>query len=207
MMKLSLADIHRFHHILDQTGLLEVTWLVGGLVLGYARNGQPIAHDTDVDMGIMAQDIRKFWEAVPVFERNNFAKLFRWVNNDGLITEYSFRFHRVKWEFFIHFDAGRSDVEWYAYHQKEAVELKRRMAKPKLGWITFLGMKWKAPKDVEGYLAAQYGEDWREPNPAWNYRTDCPANVSRKPYKRTNPADIKWPKDHPGPGDRPRMFL
>ncbi len=103
---IKIEDIQRFHDVLGEAELLDKVWLCGGLVLGYYRDGQPIGHDPDVDLAIMDADVRTFWDAVPIFERHGFRKLFRWVNGEGLICEYSFQWEGAKWEFFIHFQAG-----------------------------------------------------------------------------------------------------
>ncbi len=48
-------------------------------------------------------------------------------------------------------------MEWWAFHEHQNISLKRRIPRPKLAWFDFLGRRWQMPKDLEGYLVAQYG--------------------------------------------------
>jgi phosphorylcholine metabolism protein LicD len=36
------------------------------------------------------------------------------------------------------------------------------------------GMDWNIPNDVENYLSAYYGDDWRVPRPIWDWTKDAP---------------------------------
>lgn len=132
--------------------------LVGGVVVGIVRQGQPFAGDKDVDIGIdfdadrdaVARAFAAGYTAIAV---PNPEDARRWCMG------------------FIH-DATGVGVDLFF---KQPLDGKLRIC---LGWpdqlyfdlpaymvgsLHWAGRDWPVPAPMEAYLAADYGEDWRSP--------------------------------------------
>ena len=73
------GDLRRLNDVLSHTSLAARYWVWGGMLLGWARDGSLLAHDTkhlDADFGVLAEDEERFDTAVPVLERAGFRRLY-----------------------------------------------------------------------------------------------------------------------------------
>ena len=171
------------HEILDSVGLLDRVWLVDGLVLGYHREGRPIGHDTDCDLGIHERDVPRLLAASDAFTKRGFRKLYRWKNAAGKDAEFSFVKDGVKVEFFVHYEDG-DEFKWFAFEPGQRREFEHRMPRYQLEDVDFLDRKWRMPANRDVYLQNNYGPDWRVPDPSYDY-TDCAAIVARRQWNRS----------------------
>ncbi|MGH9105619.1 MAG: hypothetical protein ACRDZX_07235, partial [Acidimicrobiales bacterium] len=88
------------HDVLEQTPLAGRYWLDGGLLLGWAREGDALANDTDdVDFGFLAADYPKLASAVPALERAGFSLLQVLRDNNGEVVVLNFKKHGVQFDF------------------------------------------------------------------------------------------------------------
>lgn len=131
--------------------------LVGGVVVGIVRQGRPFAGDKDIDIGI---DFEADREAIAAA----FANGYRYMRTPGRDGR--------RWCMGFVDEATGIGVDLFF---KQPVDGKLRIC---LGWPDDLlfdlpayavqpyhwqGRDWPMPAPLEGYLAADYGEDWRSP--------------------------------------------
>ena len=181
--------LRKLHDTLAATALHNRYWICGGAVLGYAREGRLLKHDTDVDFHFWREDTDCFLRAVSQLEQVGFKRYVAWVNLNGEITEYVLRYKCIKFEFFAA-ERVNGNTRWQAYGEtgtrrgaKEARRLMQLTCETpgcELAECEFLGRTWMKPADHEGYLTSLYG-DWKTPDPAYHYMTDSKAVVKREP--------------------------
>ncbi len=143
----------RFHEVLEAQGLPY--WLLYGTLLGAIRDGAPIPHDHDVDVGIHFRDADRLLQALP-----------------GLLAA---GFHLLQ-------PVGRDDVICFAREGEkiDVYPVKRVALLPCVqidtndypparhfrsfaDKIEFLGASVSIPAETEALLASWYGRDWRTP--------------------------------------------
>lgn len=184
------ANLVLLHDLLEQGPLAGRTWVIGGMLLGWAREGRILPHDAgDADFGFLRADLGAFLQAVPALFAAGFRPLYRWMSNAGEAVEYSLQKDGAKFEFFLH-DAvdGMHQCLFFArrWHQGRWVrfELTSRVPAQELGPFEFLGRTWRKPLDHGLYLDSVYG-DWRVPRPGHDYAQDDRSVVSRTPWTGT----------------------
>lgn len=184
-------NLHLVQAILDGGGMEGRYWFVGGLVLGYVREGKAIASDRhDVDFGVWAEDIDRLAALFPVFFSQGFKKKIKFISTEGRVAQYSVERQGVCFEFFTHFKtADGSKIRWFTFDPGKKIELEREMPVYSLKPISFAGRQWLIPSDTEKYLTLQYG-DWRTPNSRHDYTDDkcVPCNKFRRPWS----GKYKW---------------
>jgi cytidyltransferase-like protein len=164
--------------ILDDLGLKW--WLDGGTCLGFARDGDFIEWDADVDLGIGPGQLGAWDQLVEAFLAAGFTVYKKW-EHDGQKTELSFFYNKIKLDLFFYFE--KDDVYWWgAYSPDELGRFgeymrfvprtlpKELFAEPKE--VMFRGKRCFVPNPVEEYLARQYGKNWRTPQRNWRYWVD-----------------------------------
>ena len=174
------AGLLRIHEVLATTPLAGKFWINGGLLLGYAREGQPLAHDDDADFSVWEHDIPALLAALPALHAAGFQKYRRYTNNAGHTTTWCLSYRDVHFEFFEMQPAGEF-MQWYCYGGKPVEELLNHCPMHGLEEFEFVGRTWLKPDDHEGYLAALYG-DWRTPHPNYKYYRDSRAIIARQPW-------------------------
>jgi hypothetical protein len=183
-------DLRRLNDVLADTPLAGRYWVWGGVLLGWARDGR-LLDDADADFAIRSEDSDAFDAAVPALERAGFKRIFRFRNNAGEITEYSFLRHGAKFDFFFLSPCGDGgERRYFTYGETPDgwVELEGRHPDQPLEKFRFLRRDWLKLKDHDEALTGSYG-DWRTPDPEWDY-TDDLRIVKREPWHVT---DFIWP--------------
>ncbi len=184
-----VPDLQRLHDVLEGTELAGRYWVWAGLLLGWAREGAPLAHDRDADFALLPEDVPRLLSALPAMRRAGFLPLMRFVNNAGEVTEYTFRRGRARFEFFVFFPEGE---EWryftYGGPRGERVQIGATVRARALAPFEFVGRTWLKPDDHEAELTAMYG-DWRTPKTNWDYLTEDLAADEREPWRT---ADTWW---------------
>jgi hypothetical protein len=155
----------------------------GGLLLGWAREGRPLEHDlNDADFAFLAEDLPSFPAAADALIAAGFAPLFRFVNNDGRPTEYSFTRNGAKFEFFIAEPEGAHLLTHVFAPGMPGggppVQALTRIDLQSLTTFEFLDRSWRKQDDHEHELAELYG-DWRTPDSSWWY-LDSPAIIDQR---------------------------
>ena len=176
-----VEGMQRLNDVLLETRLADKVWINGGVLLGYVRHGQPLAHDTDVDFSYWDHDAECVDAAMPHLLGAGFRRHARWTNNEGRVTEWSISYRGIRFEFFeMHRCGGK--MRWYCYGGKPCQELLNEVPLHGLEAIEMAGCRWLKPDDHETYLSALYG-DWRTPNPAYCYVSDSRAIIRREIWK------------------------
>lgn len=184
-----VPDLQLFHDVLEQTDLAGKYWVWAGMLLGWAREGNLLAHDRDADFAILPDDLPRLLAAVPELERAGFKPLMQFRNNAGSVTELTLRKHGAKFEFFI-FEPTGEFVTYYAFGGQSGVpqEVEARVLRQPLVPFEFVGRTWLRPDDYESELACMYG-NWRVPQTDWDYLTEDLAVVARRTWTNT---DTSW---------------
>ncbi len=184
-------DLRRFNDVLSGTALSGRFWVWGGMLLGWAREGRLLGSDLDdADFAVLAEDEELLLDAVGALEDAGFRRAFRFRDNDGRVTEYTFVRHEAKFEFFLFFPGTDGAARHYFVYSESPnglLQLECKLDPQPLRSFDFLGRKWLKAKDHEKELEAIYG-DWRAPNSTWSALDDR-AIVSRDPWRST---DATW---------------
>ena len=148
-----------------------------GTLLGIIRDNGPIKHDEDIDFTVSSGvDVRKL---ITTLVDAGF-KFYRGFKYDGMLTELTFTYEEVNFDFFFQF-IGEDGVSYYFDYipQFDYTESKilswmaRKVRKPAFGkFITrnVSGVQVAIPENYDEVLRIYYGS-WRIPDPSWNYET------------------------------------
>lgn len=160
-----------------QTVLADVgqkAFLVSGTLLGYAREGKLLAHDKDLDVGIIGWE-DQFDVVNALLKSGKFSVDIRHVN--GSKTYHLPVMHlatRVSIDVFIYHSEGGKYVTGveskFGYLQNFAFSPFELMA------VRFLGIDFYVPSDVERNLAENFG-NWRISDPGYISHLESPSTV------------------------------
>ena len=142
-------------------------FLLAGTLLGVIRNGDVLAHDKDMDLGV-AWDVKR----ERVVEVLCAEGLFTVPWEQGILPP-----DRPWYRSFIHAESGcaldvffvrpEGDSLLCGFDQHPVPVLSRLTAFGLRDW-SWMGRTWKIPDPPEQYLAEVYGPDWRVPNLQYN---------------------------------------
>ncbi len=202
--RLFVANLRRLHDALRGTPIDGRYWVWGGLLIGWAREGRPLAHDLhDVDFAYLDEDHDRFLDSVRALTTAGFGPYRRFSSADGRYVEHVFRRDGVRFEFFrLARRADRWRYSVFTGHPAVPSELIAEIpAQPRVPFV-FLGRQWLKVADHDLELRSIYG-DWRTPRTDWIYTEDH-AVVERVALAGF-PLEWRWPEGAAhGPGDRPR---
>jgi phosphorylcholine metabolism protein LicD len=138
-------------------------WLSNGTALGAVRDGDFIASDADIDLGIWPDDQQRMLDA---FARRGYLprkirpthvfvaapvtidiKVHTYCDDGARVYYKIGKRQRIRYEFDAHLFEDLRPIELH-------------------------GIRTLVPSPPEEYLAAHYGPDWRTPRDGWNWRTD-----------------------------------
>jgi hypothetical protein len=178
--KLILQDVHA---VLNEIGLTH--FLIDGTLLGAVREGDFIAHDTDIDLGVLFEE----WEARTVFDLTHRLNQKRLVLNHqfgDFDHHFELSFHRdgIKIDLFFY----RRDGEYRIFHAFKNGA--RHMPTDLITYeypaalienlkpLAFHGESYPAPTDPVAVLECKYGPNWRTPVTDWDWQYG-PRNVRK----------------------------
>lgn len=192
MMRQFTADLQILHDALERTELNGRYWVGGGLLLGWAREGAILEHDTlDADFAVADEDFQYLLDSIPAILQAGFRRDRCFVNNAGQLTELTFLRHGARFEFFRMFlDNDRRRYFNYCAGDFEAIEVEKSVPEQALVTFPFLGRSWLKHADHELELRWKYGS-WEVPDLAWSY-LDGPNVQARRTWYRT---DFDWRDD------------
>ena len=151
-----------------------------GTLLGFMRDGKPIAWDRDIDLGIYLNDQFSLSDLDTAMKELGLKKSRAFFYQDKPY-ELSYSNGILNVDFFNHVEHdGFSSV--YSFHRFED----RSYPSPKhftvfisdwtpiesIDYLSVDGTKLPVPSNTDAYIASHYGADWREPNPEWTYWMD-----------------------------------
>ena len=88
LTELFASDLRDLHDALESTELRGHYWVWGGLLLGWARDGAILPHDSlDADFAVADDDFQRLINAVPAIVEAGFKCDRYFANNDGYVTE------------------------------------------------------------------------------------------------------------------------
>ena len=156
-------------------------FLSDGTLLGLVRHGTFIKWDSDIDLGVMAEDfnVRSFVRFMVLMHQKGFSLRYlsgRWRRNfaagwvrKNIKIDLFFYSRRGDLRIAPAFDFGRFCEFSYPASLIET-----------LLPAEFCGETVMAPKDKEAVVAHEYG-DWQVPRPDFDWRTSC---LNRSPFRR-----------------------
>jgi hypothetical protein len=183
-------DLRYLHDTLERTELKGRYWVWSGLLLGWAREGAILAHDSmDADFAVDDRDFHLLAKAVPTLLEAGFTTNRCFVNNEGIITELTFNRHGTHFDFFRMFPQG-DNLRYFMYSIKwsEILEYEACLPKQEKVPFSFIGRTWLKQEDHERELQAMYGS-WQIPDPNWSY-LDQPDIVARRVSRHRH---FDWP--------------
>jgi cytidyltransferase-like protein len=176
-------------------------WVVGGLLLGWAREGRPLASDLeDADFAYLDEDHDRFLASVPAIVSAGLRPRHRFSSADGRYVEHRFLRHGVQFEFFRITPSGDRWRYSMFVLGHEPTELIAEVPAQSHVSFHFVGRNWRKVVDHELALRRIYG-DWRTDRPEWSFTSDR-AIIERIPMAIL-PYGWAWPDAIArGPGER-----
>jgi hypothetical protein len=187
-------DLRRLNDVLADSPLAGRYWVWGSLLLGWAREGRLLAHETadpDADFALRFEHAELFYEAVPMLEAAGYRRLYEFRNNEGRVTQHIFLRNGAQFDFSFFFRAPDSEERRFFLYGTSAdglIELEGALPDQPLESFRFLRRDWLKPADHESALTAEYGE-WRIPDPTWSYVESDGTIRFRRPWSNT---DYLW---------------
>lgn len=176
---LTHREIRRLHDALDPTPIAGRYWIVGGLLLGWARQGDLLAHDTaDVDFAFRSADYGRLRESIPFLVAAGFQLSHAWRDNDGELTALTFLRSGVHFDF-LKMTPVEDRLRYRCYFL--GVQVTGELPSQPLVPFELFGRTWLKPADHERELAAAYG-DWWNPRTDWRTDRDSPSVTSREAH-------------------------
>ncbi|MBM4440617.1 MAG: LicD family protein [Candidatus Rokubacteria bacterium] len=185
-------NLVRLHDVLARSPLAGRYWVIGGLLIGWAREGRALDHDLrDADFALLADDHEAFLAAVPALAAAGFEPAYRYLANDGDVVEYKLLKDGANFDFFLHDRPGaRLRYRYFCFPATGAVEMTGEIEAHGLSTMSLLDRTWLKPDDHDAYLTALYG-DWRVPRPDFSNLTEDRSVTSRRPWR--NQHHVAWP--------------
>ena len=174
---------------------LKLPWVVNdGIVLGYVREGDVIAWDTDVDTGIYVEISPEERQRL-VLALWNVGFSISSVDTDFMCAQRRVKFNLVlyhkKGDFYEQFPGTTPGVKF--------VEKAEWYDEPQM--VKFLGSEYPMPNHLEDYLDHHYGTDWkveRFTHDAWRLEKFGTSSNRYEPdawlNSRCGPNGDLWPK-------------
>jgi len=163
-------------------------WLTDGTLLGFIRNGDFIAHDNDIDLGVHIKNYSP--DIIKAFKKIGFKMKHQYGCNERGGKEYTFKRDGIKVDIFFFYD--EENTTWHGAWLYESGFLHSRwfrksgLSKPSLiryGYKNFAlstmeirGKTFSIPENPIHYLEQKYGKDWSTPVKDWNWATS-PKNI------------------------------
>jgi hypothetical protein len=186
-----VKSLRLLNDTLADTDLSGRYWVWGGLLIGWAREGKPLAHDSsDADFCVLAEDMPRFASAVPALKEAGFAPSARYMTSDGRAMEYDFLRDGARFEFFV-MEPVDGRLHYYDFGTDPPTQALASIADQALVPFEFVGRMWRKHADHDAELTAMYG-DWRTPDPGWWYMDDV-AIVERTVWTRAD--ELQWAGD------------
>ena len=156
------------------SGVGKRAFLVSGTLLGYAREGQILAHDKDIDVGIVGWE-DQYEVANALLQSGHFGIDSRRLRG------------RKAYHIPVMHQATRTSIDIFIYHPEDGMwvtgvesyfgYLQKFAFTPfELKAVSFLGIDFYVPDDVEKNLAENFG-NWRQSDPEYISHLQSPSTV------------------------------
>lgn len=185
-----LECLEKAKAVCDRLGMFF--WLDYGTLLGAVREKDFIAHDSDLDAGILYEEKNEKLESE--MKKAGFTKIRDFTADNKIVLE-TYTYQGVELDFFYYFyDGGKM---WaYTFSNKEEMDVREvegrtymtginaykvTFTKCEFKQIEFKNSKFFAPYPPSSYLAEVYGENFMIKNKFWNFMNS--KNLSRSDYE------------------------
>jgi hypothetical protein len=179
------AGFRRIISTLNRTPMKGRYWMCGGIMLGYAREGRLLRHDTDIDFHYWRDDEELLLSALREISGQGFRYVGALCNNDGIATQHVVKLGKLKIEFFAAW-REKGGLCWQSYSTRHwnrpARQFFNRVPDFQLEEVEFYGVDVAKPVDHDLYLTSIYG-DWQTPMSDYTYYVDSKAIVDRVPWR------------------------
>jgi hypothetical protein len=178
-----VASLQLLNDVLARGPLAGRHWAFGGFLLGWAREGELMLHDSgDADFCFLAEDLERLEACVPALAGAGFELVHRFPDADAAEpTEYSFRHDGAKFDFFrVWVEGDHFRYHNYGHAPSGPVMNDCEIPAQPLEGFRFLERDWLKVRSHDAELTALYG-DWRTPCADWDY-LDGPAIVATRPW-------------------------
>ncbi len=175
--------LNKLHETLRNSPLHNKYCIAFGALLGWAREGALLKHDSDIDFLFWREDRDALETGIDMLLDAGFKYKCCWRNTQNEVTEQCLAWRGLRFEFF---EASKvaGKVQFYAYGKDrrggQLFELLHEIPDFELAEFEFLGNTWQKPADHEKFLTAVYG-DWQTPNTKYSYVRDGEAIILRTP--------------------------
>ena len=192
-----LADnLRLLHDTLRASPIADRYWVVGGLLLGWAREGRMLWHEPqDGDFGYFHEDRERLLASAPRLIEAGFTASRRITGNNGDPAAFVFEKDWAAFEFAEYRRTGdgfRASNFGQRLWVNETVPIEMVCQVPAfdLAPMEFLGRTWLKPADHDAYLRSVYGQ-WKKRDYAYDYSRDDRSIVEIHPW--TGSSD--WPEE------------
>ena len=159
--------------VLDRSG--HKVFLVSGTLLGYAREGRLLAHDKDIDVGVMHWE-SQFDLVLALADGHEFA-----LDASTMVGAQTYAIA------VLHVPTGIT-IDIFLYHpvgdklvtgvQNQFGYLQKFEFTPfGLKEVDFLGIRVHVPEDVDRNLSENFGAGWRTPDPGYLSHLESPSTM------------------------------
>lgn len=170
------SAFHALSKTLDKAGICH--FLVGGTLLGVRRSGEPLAHDRDLDIGILRRPDNS--PDMAAFLRHHPDIVFPRISRPG-DRYFGVHFMGVGVDFFVYDERDEAmvcglsnvpgDIQW-------------RFSRFGICWKSYGASHWPVPSDPDLYLSETYGAGWQTPDKTFSSAVSSPALHQTAPYAR-----------------------
>lgn len=173
----------------------DLPWVItDGIVLGYVRQKDVLAWDTDLDLGIFREISSREWK-----------KLYKALHNAGfsirdLQQDFVYGRRKTKFNLWLYHKRG-SFYEAFPLSTPGVKFVERADWYDEPQFVKFLGSLYPMPNHLEDYLVQRYGTDWKVEKPghgAWRLEKFGTASSRYEPSiwlaSRCGPKGDLWPK-------------
>ena len=181
------ADLRDLHDALEPTAIGGRYWVWSGLLLGWAREGAILQHDSqDADFAVLDSDFDRLVRSIPTILAAGFARDRCFVNNAGIVTELTFMRHGARFDFFRMFPEGDRRLRYFMYSIRwnGILEIEASLPEQDKVPFDFIGRSWLKHRDHELELRSMYGS-WEIPDPSWSYLDGLDVE-SRRPSRHSH---------------------
>ena len=153
-------------------------FLAAGTLLGFLREGAPLAHDRDVDVGVLSNTITSEEVVSAILRHDQFSVAGDCNPGDRYI---SFFFKDIAIDLFVH---NETDGFVYCGVTDNPGDVAWRFKAFDISYEEFDGVEWPVPSTAETYLEESYGPDWRTPDKGFASVISSPALHNVDDYAR-----------------------
>ena len=173
----ALQDIS---NALSETG--AVCFADFGTLLGIVRDGQIMAHDLDLDFGVLRSSLKSESQIRDVLTSRG-STLWRSYRVAGMLAAESYHFRRANGGGILKFDVNYYDCDeqhcrtWLFYRDPDQHYVKTELSVVELTYdrvegtktVEVRGQQVPIPLNAEKLLEQKYGAGWRTPDRGWIY--------------------------------------